>query len=138
MTGQVLLLVTLSIPVWAGCGTLQKTSKPALVDLRPKPSHKTKTTAPSRKPKAAEAIKTTESHDKDPDIGETVAPVRHENAWLAKTRRQIAQVAKDIEADLNFHDTEGLDSFAPDARDQVRRLRGDMNGSEGIDRRSLY
>ena len=134
MTGRVLLLMTLSIPVWAGCGTLQKPPKAALVDLRLKPSPKSKTTAPSRTPKAAEVIKTTESHDKDPDIVETVAPVRNENAWLAKTRRQLAQVAKDIKADLDFHESEGLEAFAPDAVEQVKALRGDMNGSSDFTR----
>jgi len=134
MTGRLLLLVTLSIPVWAGCGTLQKTPKATLVDLRPKPSHKAQKTAPSRTPKAADVIKTTESHEKDPDIVETVAPVRNENAWLAKTRRQIAQVAKEIKADLDFHETEGLEAFSPDAVEQVKALRSDMNGSSDITR----
>ena len=134
MTGRVLLLVTLSIPVWAGCGALQKPPKAALVDLRPKPSHKAQKTTPSRTPKAAKVTKTTESHDKDPDIVETVAPVPNENAWLAKTRRQFAQVAKDIKADLDFHESEGLEAFAPDAVEQVKALRGDMNGSSDITR----
>jgi tRNA A37 N6-isopentenylltransferase MiaA len=134
MTGRVLLLVTLCMPIWAGCGALQKPPKATLVDLRPKPSHKSHKTAPSRTPKAAEVIKTTKSHSKERDAAETSEPARQENAWLAKTRRQIAQVAKEIKADLDFHETEGLEAFSPDAVEQVRALRGDMNGSSDITR----
>lgn len=57
-----------------------------------------------------------------------------DDGWLVGARRRIAQAAREIEADMNFHENEGLDAFAPDAADQVHMLRGDMNGSTGITR----
>jgi hypothetical protein len=57
-----------------------------------------------------------------------------QDGWLARTRRRLDQVARDIEADLDFHDTAGLEAFAPDAAAQVNTLRADMNGSVGITR----
>ncbi len=57
-----------------------------------------------------------------------------EDGWLAGVRRSVARAAREIEADLDFHENEGLDAFAPDAADQVNLLRGDMNGSSGITR----
>lgn len=57
-----------------------------------------------------------------------------DESWLAGTRRRLAQAAREINADLDFHENEGLDAFAPDAVDQVNMLRGDMNGSSGISR----
>ena len=63
-----------------------------------------------------------------------VEPEPKENTWLAKTRRQFTQVAKEIKADMDFHDTEGLEAFSPDALEQVQALRGDMNGPTDITR----
>lgn len=54
--------------------------------------------------------------------------------WLAGARRQLDLVARDIQADLDFHDTEGLDAFAPDAAAQVNAIRADMNSPVGINR----
>lgn len=56
------------------------------------------------------------------------------HGWLADVRRSFAQAAREIEADLDFHENEGLDAFAPDAADQVKMLRGDMNGPSKINR----
>jgi len=56
------------------------------------------------------------------------------NAWLAKMRRQLLLVGKDIQADLDFHENEGLKAFSPDATEQVNDLRSEMNGSTGIGR----
>lgn len=57
-----------------------------------------------------------------------------DDGWLAGVRRSFTQAAREIEADLDFHENEGLDAFAPDAADQVNMLRGDMNGPSGITR----
>ena len=56
------------------------------------------------------------------------------NAWLAKMRRQLLLVGKDIQADLDFHETEGLEDFAPNALQQVKAMRSDINGASGITR----
>lgn len=55
-----------------------------------------------------------------------------DDGWLAGARRRFAQAAREIEADLDFHERDGLDAFAPDAAEQVNMMRGDMNGSSGI------
>jgi hypothetical protein len=54
-----------------------------------------------------------------------------DDGWLTGARRRLAQAAREIEADLDFHENEGLDAFAPDAAGQVNMLRGDMNGPSG-------
>lgn len=61
-------------------------------------------------------------------------PAADENGWLTKTRRQFADASRAIKADLDLHETEGLEQFAPDALDQVNAMRGEMNGTEGISR----
>jgi len=35
---------------------------------------------------------------------------------------------------LHFHDAEGLEAFSPDALEQVKTLRGEMNGPAEITR----
>jgi hypothetical protein len=132
MSRRVLLLVLLSIPVVTGCGSMQKQPKGVLVDLQAQPSPRSKTRTPNKTPKAAEMTKTIESKGNNPEVVETVEPERTENTWLAKTRRQLAQVAKEIKADMDFHDTEGLEAFSPDAVEQVKNMRGEMNGPTGV------
>jgi hypothetical protein len=46
----------------------------------------------------------------------------------------MAKAAREIEADLEFHENEGLEDFAPNALQQVRAMRSDINGSSGITR----
>jgi hypothetical protein len=132
MSGRVLVLVLLSIPAVIGCGSMQKQTKGVLVDLQARPSPRSKTRTPNKTPKAAEVTETTESKGHTPEVVEAVEPERKENTWLAKTRRQLAQVAKDIKADMDFHDTEGLEAFSPDALEQVKNMRGEMNGPTGV------
>ena len=134
MSRRVLLLVLLSIPVVAGCGSMQRRPKGMLVDLQAKPRQQSKSHTPHKTPKAAEVTKTTESKGTNPEVVPMAEPVKKESTWLAKTRRQLAQVAKEIKADMDFHDTEGLESFSPDALEQVQALRGEMNGPTDITR----
>jgi predicted nucleic acid-binding Zn ribbon protein len=113
---------------------MQKQPKGVLVNLQTKPRHTSKSHTSNKTPKAAEATKTTESKGNNPQVVEMVQPEPKENTWLAKTRRQLAQVAKEIQADMDFHDTEGLEAFSPDALEQVKTLRGDMNGPTAVTR----
>jgi len=105
-----------------------------LVELQAKPRQQLKSPTLNKTPKAAEVTKTTESKGTHPEVVPMVEPVKKENTWLAKTRHQLAQVAKEIKADMDFHDTEGLESFSPDALEQVQALRGEMNGPTDITR----
>jgi len=54
------------------------------------------------------------------------------DGWLLRARRQLAQVARDIEADLNCHENEGLEGFDSKAVRQVNAMRSDMNGAAGV------
>jgi len=56
------------------------------------------------------------------------------DGWLTRARRQLAQVAKDIEADLDFHENEGLEAFDSKAVRQVNAMRGEMNGAASVSR----
>ena len=56
------------------------------------------------------------------------------DGWLTRVRRQMAQAAREIQADLDFHETEGLEDFAPNALQQVKAMRSDINGASGITR----
>jgi len=56
------------------------------------------------------------------------------DGWLTRVRRQIAQAGREIQADLDFHENEGLEDFAPNALQQVRAMRSDINGASGITR----
>jgi hypothetical protein len=56
------------------------------------------------------------------------------DSWLTRARRQLAQVAKDIEADLDLHENEGLEAFDPKAVQQVNAMRSEMNGAAGVTR----
>ena len=58
------------------------------------------------------------------------------DGWLARTRRQFGRVARDIEADLNFHENEGLEAFDSKAVQQVNAMRGEMNGAAAVSRPS--
>ena len=56
------------------------------------------------------------------------------DGWLTRVRRQMAQAGREIQADLDFHENEGLEDFAPNALQQVRAMRSDINGASGITR----
>lgn len=110
MIGRVLLVASLWVPIGAGCATMRRPPKAALVDP------------------AADSQKTM------PRLVEASEDVHPRDGWLAATRRRLAQAATDIKADLDFHETEGLEAFSPDAVEQVKAMRGDMNGSSDIRR----
>jgi len=54
------------------------------------------------------------------------------SSWLERVRRQLAQTARDVQADLDFHENEGLEAFDPKAVEQVKAMRGEMNGAADI------
>ena len=128
------MLLLLSIPVLSGCGAIQKASNAPLVDLLAKPLPRPKAHVPRKIPKAAEETTTAEAKDKEPHFVEVIEPPSDADGWLPRAQRKFAQVAKEIKKDLDFHETEGLESFGPGALEQVNALRGDMNGSAGIKR----
>jgi hypothetical protein len=108
MIGRVRLLVLLAVPVLTGCGAMQRPPKATLVELQ--------------------------KNEKKPQVVEAGKRERGTNGWLAKTRRHLDQVAKEIKSDLDFHETEGLEAFGPDALQQVEALRGEMNGPADVTR----
>ena len=132
MNAQAGFLVLLSVPLLAGCGALQRPPKASMVDLRPQSRLHARTRSPNRTPKAAEVTTNTVSRDKETSVAEVVRPHSDDNDWLSRTRRQLVQVTKDIKADLEFHEAEGLEAFSPDALEQVNALRGEMNGPSDI------
>jgi hypothetical protein len=66
--------------------------------------------------------------------GSIQGPDTAADGWLTRVRRQMAQAAREIQADLDFHETEGLEDFAPNALQQVKAMRSDINGASGITR----
>ena len=64
-----------------------------------------------------------------PGCGVLQTPGTTSDSWLTRARRQLAQVAKDIEADLDLHENEGLEAFDAKAVQQVNAMRGEMNGA---------
>jgi len=54
------------------------------------------------------------------------------SSWLERVQRQLAQTARDVQADLDFHENEGLEAFDPKAVQQVKAMRGEMNGATDI------
>ena len=56
------------------------------------------------------------------------------DGWMTRVRRQMAQAAREIQADLDFHENEGLEDFAPNALQQVEAMRNDVNGSSDLSR----
>jgi hypothetical protein len=69
-----------------------------------------------------------------PGCGVLQTPETTSVSWLTRARRQLAQVAKDIEADLDLHENEGLEAFDPKAAQQINAMRGEMNGAAGVTR----
>ena len=62
-----------------------------------------------------------------PGCGVLQTPGTTSDSWLTRARRQLAQVARDIEADLDLHENEGLEAFDPKAAQQISAMRGEMN-----------
>ena len=71
---------------------------------------------------------------RQPDGDASVAP----DSWLQRTRKQFARAYEEIQQDLNFHENEALDQFAPDATKQREEMRSSLNGPGGIERKAFY
>ena len=106
-----------------GCGTLPAAKTPSLLPVA------------SRSGGRPQAVASRESADADPVEGDPGKSPAARGSWLsrsewwARTKRQFARMHREIRADLDFHETEGLEGFGPDAVDQVKLMRSEMNGS---------
>ena len=49
------------------------------------------------------------------------------SSWITSIKQEWSKVYKDIEADLNFHESDGLDSFDPRSAAVLRQLRNESN-----------
>ena len=49
------------------------------------------------------------------------------SSWITTIKQEWSKVYKDIEADLNFHESDGLDSFDPRSAAVLRQLRNESN-----------
>ena len=49
------------------------------------------------------------------------------SSWITSIKQEWSKVYKDIEADLNFHESDGLDSFDPRSAAVLRHLRNESN-----------
>ena len=49
------------------------------------------------------------------------------SSWITTIKQEWSKVYKDIEADLNFHESDGLDSFDPKSAAVLRQLRNESN-----------
>ena len=47
------------------------------------------------------------------------------SSWITSIKQEWSKVYKDIEADLNFHESDGLDSFDPRSAAVLRHLRNE-------------
>jgi len=135
MLRRSLLLLTLCGGLTGGCTSVQTSPLAAVVPAfgsrRPAVQ-----TGPTRSGARADTFAPTAARKTGAGVGPAgpaVATVR-EDGWLAGMRRRMAQASRDIAADLDFHETEGLEAFAPDAREQVEMLRHDMHGAADITR----
>jgi hypothetical protein len=106
-----------------GCGTLPGVSPPPLVAVQSRTVGRQWPTADPRD--AAPAA--------DPDAADATGAPRgswlSRSEWWARTKRQFERMNSEIRADLDFHETEGLESFGPDAVGQVKLMRSEMGGS---------
>jgi hypothetical protein len=51
------------------------------------------------------------------------------SSWITSIKQEWSKVYNDIEADLNFHESDGLDSFDPRSAAVIRHLRNESNAS---------
>ena len=49
------------------------------------------------------------------------------SSWITSIKQEWSKVYKDIEADLNYHESDGLDSFDPRSAAVLRQLRNESN-----------
>ena len=49
------------------------------------------------------------------------------SSWITSIKQKWSKAYKDIEADLNFHESDGLDAFDPRSAAILRQLRNESN-----------
>ena len=49
------------------------------------------------------------------------------SSWITSIKQEWSKAYKDIEADLNFHESDGLDAFDPRSAAILRQLRNESN-----------
>jgi len=60
------------------------------------------------------------------------------SSWITTIKQEWSKIYNDIEADLNFHESDGLDSFDPRSAAVLRQLRNESNaGAEALPVRPL-
>ena len=60
------------------------------------------------------------------------------SSWITSIKQEWFKVYNDIEADLNFHESDGLDSFDPKSAAVLGHLRNESNaGAEALTVRPL-
>jgi hypothetical protein len=130
-----LLLLALCGTTVAGCTSLQTPPLPKVVQAADNRRPATKA-RPARGGARTDDVARTAARKPGagPAPAEPAVATVEEDGWLAGMRRRMAQASREIAADLDFHEHEGLEAFAPDAREQVELLRGDMNGGYDITR----
>jgi hypothetical protein len=134
---RAVLAVSILVPLLGGCGSMRKAGGPplSLVNLRPgraADTQPTRDTSRTAKPESSSSRRTSKKTPQPtvPDAAENPpAADADSTTWMASMRRRLAKIARDVEADLDFHEREGLDSFSPDAAEQVRQMRAEMGGS---------
>ena len=52
------------------------------------------------------------------------------SSWLERVRRQLAQTARDVQADLDFHENEGLEAFGNRKGDAASSVRHEICARE--------
>ena len=135
---RAVLAVLIFLPAVGGCGSMQKIGGPLYAPVtlkRASPPEKKPTQRKAAQGKASQETTATKwpgmKRQKSPvseAVGDSLAADAESTTWMAATRRRLAQVAKDIQSDLDFHESEGVDSFSPDAAEQVRFMRAEMGG----------
>lgn len=131
LLGRIVLLALPCATLATGCSSMQRPREATLVESQPQPRHGSTKRLARRGPQAAA---TTPSTIDRPPVVEVADPAIEHDGWLARMRRHLDRVAREIKADLEFHDSEGLEAFAPDAVEQVNMLRSEMNGPADITR----
>ncbi|RLS33807.1 MAG: hypothetical protein DWH79_06260 [Planctomycetota bacterium] len=51
------------------------------------------------------------------------------HGWVQRSREDAAKAVKDIKADWDLHDGEGVEAFGGGATEQLREMRGEMDRS---------